>query len=235
MGIFDRLKGRGRGADQQGGGPERNEGGGGTVPAPTPEPPTRDAAGTTAAPVRGREWAGLPPIRLVTLTPARQTVASSEFGGSLTAWQNPSFSGTLSHAVLADAPTGLIKDTQSYPPGPGPARLDEPRLSLPAAAPEGGADAGAAAVDGGVGGGSVGQGTRGAWQGPSVQRAQGPRVAPVQPRRRPAPSALTRASAPNTVQRRALPAAVPSRTAPAPAASGAAPSPSAPAPAPSPS
>lgn len=115
MGIFDRLKGRGRGADQQGGGPERNEGGGGTVPAPTPEPPTRDAAGTTAAPVRGREWAGLPPIRLVTLTPAEQTVASSEFGGSLTAWQNPSFSGTLSHAVLADAPTGLIKDTQSYP------------------------------------------------------------------------------------------------------------------------
>lgn len=158
MGIFDRLKGRGRGADQQGGGPERNEGGDGTVPAPTPEPPTRDAAGTTAAPVRGREWAGLPPIRLVTLTPARQTVASSEFGGSLTAWQNPSFSGTLSHAVLADAPTGLIKDTQSYPPGPGPARLDEPRLSLPAAAPEGGADAGAAAVDGGVGGGTVGQG-----------------------------------------------------------------------------
>lgn len=126
MGIFDRLKGRGRGADQQGGGPERNEGGDGTVPAPTPEPPTRDAAGTTAAPVRGREWAGLPPIRLVTLTPARQTVASSEFGGSLTAWQNPSFSGTLSHAVLADAPTGLIKDTQSYPPGLGPPASTSP-------------------------------------------------------------------------------------------------------------
>lgn len=50
MGIFDRLKGRGRGADQQGGGPERNEGGGGTVPAPTPEPPTRDAAGDHRGP-----------------------------------------------------------------------------------------------------------------------------------------------------------------------------------------
>ncbi|MEW2235086.1 hypothetical protein AB0886_23450, partial [Streptomyces sp. NPDC024062] len=231
MGIFDRLKGRGRGADQQGGGPELSAGGDGTVPAP--EPPGGDAAGTTAAPVRGREWAGLPPIRLVTLTPARQTVASSEFGGSLTAWQNPSFSGTLSHAVLADAPTGLIKDTQSFTPGPGPARLDEPRLSLPAAAPEGGADAGATAVDGGggVAGGSVGQGPRGAWQGPSVQRAQGPRVAPAQPRKRPAPSALTRASAPNTVQRRSLPAAAPSRTAAAaaPSRAASAPSPSAPA------
>lgn len=125
MGIFDRLKGRSR---------ERGAGGNGTVPGPTDEASAGSgaiagngaAAGTGAAEGAGagasrggRAWAALPPIQRVISASAPQTVASADFGGSLTTWQNHSFSGTLSHAVLDGAPTGLIKDALSFARGSG--------------------------------------------------------------------------------------------------------------------
>ncbi|MEU0138214.1 hypothetical protein ABZ172_29910, partial [Streptomyces sp. NPDC006296] len=212
MGIFDRFKGRGQGGNQapgHGQEHERSTGGGGAVPGPAPEASPGAGAGTAAGdPGRGRGWTGLPPIQRAMLTPARQTVASAEFAGSLTAWQNHSFSGTLSHAVLDDAPTGLIKDVASFALGSNPAAgaTLSPVAPAPAAPARGEGDAAGDAPA-----------ARRAWQGPSVQRAVGPQVAPVRPRPAAAPAPLTRAATPSTVQRRVLPAVTPSRTAPAPA------------------
>ncbi|RDG35467.1 hypothetical protein DVH02_25140, partial [Streptomyces corynorhini] len=213
MGIFDRLKGRSRGGDQS---PVQDRdrepgaagGGDGTVPGLAPEASAGPGAGAGAGAGvggagGGRGWAGLPPIQRATWAPARQTVASAEFGGSLATWQNHSFSGPLSHAVLDGAPTGLIKDALSPAVGSSPGGLGEARLSLPVAV-----------VDDGVGDSEGGAGAVGPGRGPTVQRAAGPRVAPVRPRPRPAPSALTRAAAPNSVRRRVLPAVAPSIVAP---------------------
>lgn len=235
MGIFDRLKGRGR---------ERGAGGNGTAAGPAPEAAAGSgaiagngaAAGTGAAAGAGgdasgggRGWAALPPIQRAMLAPARQTVASADFGGSLTTWQNHSFSGTLSHAVLDGAPTGLIKDTLSFARGSGPGGPAKETL-FPAPA----------VVDGGDGvksdrGGSDGGGGDARRPVPFVQRAQGPRIAPVRPRPpRPAPSALTRASAPRTGHRRVLPAVAPGSVTAAPAGAGGAARTAAPAPLPAP-
>ncbi|MZE77237.1 hypothetical protein GTY57_09480, partial [Streptomyces sp. SID5475] len=51
-------------------------------------------------------------------------MASTDFGRALRTWQNPSFSGPgLSHAVLDDAPTGIIHGLLSSrgPDGSAPA------------------------------------------------------------------------------------------------------------------
>ncbi|KIF75173.1 hypothetical protein QR77_17060, partial [Streptomyces sp. 150FB] len=105
--------------------------------------------------------------------PTGYTVASANFASTLTTWQNPSFSGTLSHAVLDGAPTGLIRDVlkPAGTPGGRSGRLGEPALSLPVAveAPDEPEEAGEVA-------------------GIPVQRAvsaalaTGPQVAPVRPR-----------------------------------------------------
>ncbi|MDX2700685.1 hypothetical protein, partial [Streptomyces ipomoeae] len=50
----------------------------------------------------------------------------------MTTWQNPSFTGTLSHAVLREAPAGLVKDVVTTPGRPVPG-LEPPSLTLPVA------------------------------------------------------------------------------------------------------
>ncbi|MGW4024180.1 hypothetical protein ACWEEL_22770, partial [Streptomyces sp. NPDC005009] len=141
--------------------------------------------------VRTAGWPGLPPIQRATARPS-WPVADSGFGGRLSTWQNPAFTGTLSHAVLDGAPGGLVQGvlTASARPSPG---LELPALSLPVAAP----------------------GEPGTEQ-PPVQRAavpftvgrpSGPSVTPA-PVPAPRPAALTRTAAPAApVQRRALPVA----------------------------
>ncbi|WP_420877040.1 hypothetical protein, partial [Streptomyces ossamyceticus] len=75
-------------------------------------------------------WVRLAPIQRAAVRDA--AVADTGFGGRLTTWQNPSFTGALSHAVLPDAPSGLVKDvlTVSARPTSG---LELPSLTLPVA------------------------------------------------------------------------------------------------------
>ncbi|KNE79149.1 hypothetical protein ADZ36_29225, partial [Streptomyces fradiae] len=89
----------------------------------------------------------LPPIQRTTAHGG--PVASTDFGRALRTWQNPSFSGPgLSHAVLDDAPTGIIHGLLSSrgPDGPAPAALAAP------AAPTGPVARAAAAAPGPPGG-----------------------------------------------------------------------------------
>ncbi|MFE2473505.1 hypothetical protein [Streptomyces mirabilis] len=101
--------------------------------------------GAGARVVRPAAWPALPPIQRATDRPG--AVADAGFGGRLTTWQNPSFTGTLAHAVLDGAPGGLVKGLLAAPVGPA-SGLELPSLSLPVAAPRGGGGAG-----GGGGGG----------------------------------------------------------------------------------
>lgn len=147
------------------------------------------AAGSVAA-VRRAAWSALPPIQRVTARPASGPVADPGFSGRLSTWQNPSFAGTLSHAVLDSAPGGVVGGvlTATAHPVPG---LEGPATELPVAPPPGSAD--------------------GTGEPPPVQRAaaarvSGPRVTPAVSRPRPTP-ALTRATAPAAVWRRVLPSA----------------------------
>ncbi|MFE2139517.1 hypothetical protein ACFW9X_41145, partial [Streptomyces sp. NPDC059466] len=147
--------------------------------------------------VRAAAWPSLPPIQRATA--GRGSVADSGFGGRLTTWQNPSFTGTLSHAVLDGAPGGLVRGVLATPALPA-SGLELPSLSLPVATPAETADR----------------------AGPSSARhadlpvtatgPTGPRVTavPVPATRPPAPTGLTRAPAGPSVQRRALPVVTPS-------------------------
>ncbi|MDX3283863.1 hypothetical protein PV435_47605, partial [Streptomyces scabiei] len=65
----------------------------------------------------------------------RATVADAGFSGRLSSWQNPSFTGTLTHAVLPGAPGGLVRDvlTTSATPVAG---LELPSRTLPVASEE---------------------------------------------------------------------------------------------------
>ncbi|MDX6329727.1 MAG: hypothetical protein QOI83_2110, partial [Streptomycetaceae bacterium] len=188
MGILDRLRGRtSAGATGTATGTEPD----GTVSASGTAPDTVSASAAASGRGGRRGWSGLPPIQRATAEPSRHAVASADFASSLASWQNPSFTGSLSHAVLDGAPTGLIRDalTPASAGATGPSgRLGEPALSLPLAVAE---------TDDAAG--------------PSVQRvvsaarATGPQIAPVRSRSaRPVP--LTRAPAPPSVQRRVLPA-----------------------------
>ncbi len=78
-------------------------------------------------------WAGLAPMQRAAVR--QPGVADAGFGGRLSTWQNPSFTGTLSHAVLDGAPGGLVKDvlTTSAKPVPG---LELPSHTLPVAVDE---------------------------------------------------------------------------------------------------
>ncbi|RNG26012.1 hypothetical protein EEJ42_16430, partial [Streptomyces botrytidirepellens] len=80
-------------------------------------------------------WAGIPPIQSTAAARPPRGVADPAFGGSLTTWQNPSFTGTLSHAVLDGAPGGLIRGALSTSGSPSP-DLGAPSLALPMARPE---------------------------------------------------------------------------------------------------
>ncbi|MEW1865701.1 hypothetical protein AB0399_35920, partial [Streptomyces sp. NPDC088194] len=91
------------------------------------------AAGTAAVRPSGPPgWSALPPIQRASAHPSRHTIAAADFGGTLSAWQNPSFTGELAHVVLDDAPTGLIRDVLT----PAPAavhRTGQPPVALPVA------------------------------------------------------------------------------------------------------
>ncbi|MFC9059938.1 hypothetical protein ACFTXB_18055, partial [Streptomyces sp. NPDC057074] len=102
MGFLDRL--RGRRDDVEGSGGET------TSPVvsarPLPEagdgPDAGSGANAPSAPTAVAAWAGLPPIQRATGA-ARAGVADAGFGGRLPTWQNPSFTGAPSPAVLNPA------------------------------------------------------------------------------------------------------------------------------------
>lgn len=115
MGILDRLRAAAR-------------------PAPPSAPASAAAPEADGTSGRPPGWAALPRIERATAQPARHTVATADFSRSLATWRNPSFMGTLSHAVLDAAPAGLIHHavTPVAPrPGRGTASLGEPALALP--------------------------------------------------------------------------------------------------------
>ncbi|MGW4105515.1 hypothetical protein, partial [Streptomyces sp. NPDC004976] len=103
---------------------------------------------SAAAPVRTAAWPALPPIQRATARPS-WPVADPGFGNTLSTWQTPAFTGTLSHAVLDGAPGGLVQGvlTASARPSPG---LELPALSL--------------LVDGGHGGGCGSEAGMRQWQ-----------------------------------------------------------------------
>ncbi|MCZ4506915.1 hypothetical protein O3Q52_01565, partial [Streptomyces sp. ActVer] len=153
--------------------------------------------GARSASVAG--WVGLPPIQRAAV--GRTGVADSGFGGRLSTWQNPSFTGPLSHAVLDGAPGGLVRNalTTSARPVSGleppshtllPVRSDEPEAP-------GDVRDDAAPIPVPV---------QRAPRPVTASRPAGPRVTPVPPRSH-RPSPLTRAPATPAVQRRALPVA----------------------------
>ncbi|MFE1991635.1 hypothetical protein ACFW6W_09000, partial [Streptomyces parvulus] len=102
MGFLDRLRGRRDGVD----------GGGGETASPVvsarPLPDAGDGpdagSGANAPATRTAvaAWTGLPPIQRATGA-ARAGVADAGFGGRLPTWQNPSFTGAPSPAVLNPA------------------------------------------------------------------------------------------------------------------------------------
>ncbi|NBM20657.1 hypothetical protein, partial [Streptomyces sp. GC420] len=81
--------------------------------------------------VRTAAWPELPPIQRAT-TGSAAPVADPGFGGRLTTWQNPSFMGTLNHAVLDGAPGGLVKGVLATSAEPA-SGLELPSLTLPVA------------------------------------------------------------------------------------------------------
>lgn len=73
----------------------------------------------------------VPPAGWAFLAPLQRTIGSMElthgperFAGSLAAWSNPSFTGTMSHLVTADAPPGVI-DVDGGGTGSGEAHRSE--------------------------------------------------------------------------------------------------------------
>src|SRR5688500_14788813 len=71
----------------------------------TPEAPAPPASQLPPVPPAG--WAFLPPLQR-TVGSMELTHHPERFVGSLAAWSNPSFTGTMSHVVTADAPPGVI-------------------------------------------------------------------------------------------------------------------------------
>ncbi|MCZ0997144.1 hypothetical protein O1M63_01970 [Streptomyces mirabilis] len=149
--------------------------------------------GAGARVVRPAAWPALPPIQRATDRPG--SVADAGFGGRLTTWQNPSFTGTLSHAVLDGAPGGLVRACS-------PPRWGRPPGSNSLALPAGGLARGVERGDRQLHGQRMSSPV--AALGPA-----GPRVTPAAPRPT-RPTSLTKAPARPAVQRRALPAMKPS-------------------------
>ncbi|MEU9785041.1 hypothetical protein AB0H92_29460, partial [Streptomyces phaeochromogenes] len=142
-------------------------------------------------------WVGLPPIQRAAV--GRTGVADSGFGGRLSTWQNPSFTGTLSHAVLDAAPGGLVRNalTTSARPVSGLEPPSHTLLPVRSEEPEAPGDVRDAAAPVPV---------QRAPRPVTASRPAGPRVTPVPPRAH-RPNPLTRAPATPAVQRRALPVA----------------------------
>ncbi|MGI5519182.1 hypothetical protein [Streptomyces sp. CA-106131] len=196
MGFLDRFRDR-RSGSAMGGTPTGTDAGtqsatdgstaGGSIPA------AEEARLLPAA-----AWPALPPIQRA-VAGGTSGVADPGFGGRLATWQNPSFTGTLSHAVLDGGLGSLVGDllsSRSHPAAP----LPQSFPALPVPAPPRPAD-------------------------PAPQPAapaapaRGIHVFAAQQRAAAAPGLLTK-SAPAPVQRRTLPARIPS------GAAGSAPAPS---------
>src|SRR5579859_5401793 len=105
MGILDRLRGTSA-AQAAAASAVRATARPSPAPEAAPAAPTAPASAPATAAPRG--WAALPPIQRASAAPARQAVAASDFSRTLATWQNPTFMGTLSHAVLDGAPTGVL-------------------------------------------------------------------------------------------------------------------------------
>ncbi|MGW1840880.1 hypothetical protein ACWCQH_31195, partial [Streptomyces sp. NPDC002067] len=169
MGLLDRLRGR-RADLTDGAAAASTASAGPTAAAPAPA----DAAADTGRPATAG-WSALPPIQRAFADRA-DTVADRGFGPSLTTWQNPSFTGTLTHAVLDGGPGGRISQLSAAPVrAAGEPAAEVPELPVagprpaPAGAPSGTDGAGGAAYDD-------------APAAPvAVARATGPQVRPVAP------------------------------------------------------
>lgn len=174
MGLLDRLRGRR---------PDATDGGA-AVPATgpaaaeaTPVDATVDAGHRATA-----GWSALPPIQRAFADRA-DTVADRGFGASLTTWQNPSFTGTLTHAVLDSGPGGRITQL-SAAPGRGAGEPEPGIPELPVAGPRpvtGDAPSHGAEPDDGPGAPVV------------VARATGPEVRPLASAAAARPATLTSA------------------------------------------
>lgn len=74
-------------------------------PEPGPQAQTQQPAPQPTVPPAG--WAFLPPLQR-TIGTMELAHGPDHFARSLSAWGNPSFTGTMSHLVTADAPPGVI-------------------------------------------------------------------------------------------------------------------------------
>ncbi|RSR95965.1 hypothetical protein EF917_24515, partial [Streptomyces sp. WAC00469] len=131
MGILDRFRGRAQAEDGAANtAPEATASGtaaGGTLP-PDGAPDLPDGGVRPAVP---GAWQGLPPLQRA-LAPARGPVADSGFGGRLPTWQNPSFVGTVSHAVLDGRSDTVLGGRAPHPvPGSPVPGLEQPAAPLP--------------------------------------------------------------------------------------------------------
>lgn len=194
MGFLDRLRGGGSpaAAGRRGGDAETNSGVGAGSSSGAGGTGSDTGPGAAVAVTAG--WAGLAPMQRAAVR--QPGVADAGFGGRLSTWQNPSFTGTLSHAVLDGAPGGLVKDvlTTSAKPVPG---LELPSHTLPVAVDE------PEVPDAELGAALPVQRAPGDV---TASRPEGPRVTPVAPRSD-RPTLLTGARTTPVVQRRALPLA----------------------------
>ncbi|MET9972410.1 hypothetical protein ABZZ80_42660, partial [Streptomyces sp. NPDC006356] len=196
MGFLDRLRGR---RDERRNGSSGDGGGSSTVESAGEGSLSGGTTGSggsttsTTAPV-GAAWLGLPPIQRAT-GDGPTGVADTGFGGRLPTWQNPSFTGAPSLAILNPASGGSLLSAVL----PGSAR--------PAAGREGQAQALSLAAPAGE---PVGQGM------PVAPLRATPAATASPTRARPA--ATPAAAAPSTVTPSAAvpPTATPSPAAPAP-------------------
>ncbi|MER6908642.1 hypothetical protein ABT322_33925, partial [Streptomyces flaveolus] len=139
MGFLDRLRGRQGGT---GGADSESPAPHGDAPSTAGTPSTASpaevpaTAGVPAPPVAVAAWTALPPIQRST-GGRRPGVADAGFGGRLPTWQNPSFSGAPSPAVLDPAAGhGLLSGAFAEPARPG-AESGPRTRGLPPASPAG--------------------------------------------------------------------------------------------------
>ncbi|MBX9367055.1 hypothetical protein, partial [Streptomyces sp. WAC04114] len=71
--------------------------------------------GADAGPAVTASWSGLPPIRRALASGQGSGVADAGFGGRLPTWQNPSFMGMTSHAVLDGRSSAVLGDAPRRP------------------------------------------------------------------------------------------------------------------------
>ncbi|MYR58803.1 hypothetical protein GTY54_22015, partial [Streptomyces sp. SID625] len=95
-------------------------------------------AAPEARPAVAPSWIGLPAIQRA-LGPNPGGVADSGFGGRLPTWQNPSFTATVSHAVLDGRTSAVLGGGPAAHPVPASpvTGLERPAPALPSASAPG--------------------------------------------------------------------------------------------------